>query len=94
MITFDDAIKKANEYLKNTDIPLVITQLGRFSEGWFFCFQSKEYLETGENSAQLAGNAPFIIDKDTGELHELGTEFSLGKYLQDYEEQKIVQNKM
>ncbi|MCW2256645.1 hypothetical protein M2263_002736 [Providencia alcalifaciens] len=57
-----------------------------------FCFQSKEYLETGESSAQLAGNAPFIIDKDTGERHELGTVFSLDKYLQDYEEQKIEKN--
>ncbi|CAG9415136.1 YrhB domain-containing protein [Providencia alcalifaciens] len=88
MITFDDAIKKANKYLKNTDSPLVITLQGRFSEGWFFCYQSKEYLETGEFSAQLAGNAPFVIDKDTGELHELGTAFPLEKYLQNYEEQK------
>lgn len=88
MITFDDAIKKADEYLKHTDSPLVITLQGRFSEGWFFCYQSKEYLETGEFSAQLAGNAPFVIDKDTGELHELGTAFPLEKYLQNYEEQK------
>lgn len=88
MITFDDAVKKANEYIKDTDIPLVITLQGRFSEGWFFCFQSKEYLETGDFSAQLAGNGPFIIDKDTGQLHELGTAYPLEKYLQDYEVEK------
>lgn len=40
MMTFDDAIKKAHEYLSNTDIPVVITVQGRFSEGWFFCFES------------------------------------------------------
>ena len=59
-----------------------------FSEGWFYCYQSKEYLETGEFSAQLVGNAPFIIDKDNGEIHSFGTAYPLDKYLLDYEQQK------
>lgn len=88
MVNFGDAVEKATEYLKDTDIPVVITLQGRFSEGWFFCFQSREYLETGEFSAQLAGNSPFIVDKDTGEIHELGTAYPIEKYLQDYEEKK------
>jgi hypothetical protein len=49
---------------------------------------NREYLETGEFSAQLAGNAPFIIDKDHGEIHSFGTAYPLDKYLQDYEQQK------
>jgi hypothetical protein len=53
-----------------------------------FCFQSREYLETGEFSAQLAGNSPFLVDKDTGEIHELGTAYPIEKYLQDYKENK------
>lgn len=88
MINFDEAVEKAKNYLKDADIPVVITLQGRFAEGWFFCFQSREYLETGEFSAQLAGNSPFIIDKDTGEIHELGTAYPIEKYLQDYEEKK------
>lgn len=88
MITFDEAVKKANEYLSDSEFPVVITSQGRFSEGWFFCFQSKEYIETGDISALLAGNAPFIIDKDTGELHELGTAQPLKEYLQEYEKKK------
>lgn len=88
MITFNDAVSKATEHLKDSDIPVVITLQGRFAEGWFFCFESYEYLETGEFSAQLAGNAPFIVDKDTGEIHELGTAYPLEKYLYDYEENK------
>lgn len=88
MINFDEAVEKAKNYLKDADIPVVITLQGRFAEGWFFCFQSREYLETGEFSAQLAGNSPFIIDKDTGEIHELGTAYPIEKYLQDYEERK------
>ncbi|MDF7670811.1 YrhB domain-containing protein [Orbaceae bacterium ESL0721] len=88
MITFDNAVQKANEYIKESDIPLVITLQGRFSEGWFFCFQSKEYLETGESSCQLIGNSPFIVDKDDGKIYELGTAYPLEKYLKDYEIKK------
>ena len=88
MISYEEAVEKATEYLKDTDIPVVITLHGRFSEGWFFCFQSREYLETGETSALLAGNAPFIVDKDTGEIHVFGTAHPLKEYLQNYEEQK------
>ncbi len=35
-----------------------------------------------------AGNAPFIIDKDSGEIHSLGTAKPLEEYLQDYEIKK------
>ena len=62
MITYQVAMAKALDYLKDYDSPVVITCHGRFSEGWFCCHVSREYLETGEFSAQLAGNAPFIID--------------------------------
>ncbi|MCU6348444.1 YrhB family protein [Enterobacter quasiroggenkampii] len=88
MITFDEAVNKAIEYLEKTEVPVVITLQGRFSEGWFFYFQSRAYLETGYFSAQLIGNSPFIIDKDAGEIHELGTAYPIEKYLQDYEEEK------
>ena len=54
----------------------------------FFCFESREYLETGDNAARLAGNAPFIIDKNSGEIYDLGTTWPLEKYLKDYEESK------
>lgn len=40
MVNFVEAVEKATEYLKDTDVPVVITLQGRFSEGWFFCFQS------------------------------------------------------
>ncbi|AWH88635.1 YrhB domain-containing protein [Limnobaculum parvum] len=88
MITFDEAVKKANDYLENIGIPAVMTLQGRFSEGWFFCFQSRKYFETGNFSDQLTGNAPFIIDKDSGDIHTLGTAYPLEKYLKDYEDGK------
>ncbi|HCB5733770.1 TPA: hypothetical protein M1I42_004588, partial [Salmonella enterica subsp. salamae serovar 42:r:-] len=40
-------------------------------------FEYRKYLETGGNASRLAENAPFIIDKDSGEIVELGTAWSL-----------------
>ena len=89
MITYESALERAKAYLKDSDIPLQLTCEGEFSEGWFFCYQSKEYLETGSFSAQLAGNGPFLIDKETGELHVLGTAKSLKEYLDQYVMKKL-----
>lgn len=36
MITYEEAINKANKYLYDADTPVVITLHGRFTEGWFF----------------------------------------------------------
>lgn len=88
VITFEDAMKKAVHYLQDSEVLLQMTFQGEFSEGWYFCFQSKEYMETGNPSAQLAGNAPFLIDRDTGELHALGTAHPLEDYLNEYVEGK------
>ncbi|SQH38626.1 Uncharacterised protein [Salmonella enterica] len=57
-----------------------------------FFFEYRKYLETGGNASRLAGNAPFIIDKDSGEIVELGTAWPLEKYLKDYEESKTTRS--
>ena len=46
----------------------------------FFVFNFENILNQG-GATQLAGNAPFIIDKDTGEVHDLGTAYPIEKYL-------------
>jgi hypothetical protein len=92
MFTYEEAINKANTYLSEADASVVITLHGRFAEGWFFCFESREYLETGDNASRLAGNVPFIIDKDSGEIVDLGTAWPLEKYLKDYETSKTTRS--
>jgi len=84
MFTYPYALKKAQEYLDDSEIPLQITEEGEFAGGWFFCFQSAEFLRTGDSSDQLAGNGPFLIDRNTGELVELGTAEPLESYLERY----------
>ena len=36
VISYKEAINKANKYLYDADAPVVITLHGRFAEGWFF----------------------------------------------------------
>jgi hypothetical protein len=43
-------VDEASDYLKDYDTPVVIALHGRFSEGWFFHYQSRKHLETGEFS--------------------------------------------
>ncbi|MCU1045140.1 hypothetical protein JAK48_01045 [Stenotrophomonas maltophilia] len=89
MIEFEDAMRKAVAYLEDSDIPLRVTSWGQFSEGWYFCYQSVEYLDTGEFSAQLAGNAPFVVDRDSGEVFDLGTDKPVEEYVVDYVNNKL-----
>ena len=48
--------------------------------GWLFFYNSKKYIETGEFSYCLAGNAPILIDK-VGKVHITGTAYELEYYL-------------
>ncbi|MFP0197881.1 YrhB domain-containing protein [Pseudomonas sp. PHC1] len=88
MITYEKSLEIVNEYLRKSNIPLAITYSEEFLDGWMFCFDSKEYVETGEFSAQLAGNGPLLVDRDTGELHSFGTARPPKEYLEEYSEKK------
>jgi len=52
--------------------------------GWVFGYQHREFLQTGEISAALAGNAPLLIDKNTTQLHTLGTAHPVEYYVKNY----------
>lgn len=53
--------------------------------GWIFFYQSSEYLRTQDPAAMLAGNAPVIVNRETGELTITGTAWPVEKYIEDYE---------
>ena len=51
--------------------------------GWLFFYQTKKYISTGSISDMLIGNAPFIVEKSTGDIFILGTEKPIKKYIQE-----------
>ncbi|GIQ77154.1 YrhB domain-containing protein [Bradyrhizobium sp. RD5-C2] len=53
--------------------------------GWIFFYQSKEFLDHGTPSAQLAGNSPIIVNRSTSELRVAGAPRPLERYLEEYE---------
>src|SRR3979409_2148281 len=53
--------------------------------GWIFFSQAKGCLDNGTASAQFAGNAPIIVNRNTSELRVTGTAKPLEHYLEEYE---------
>lgn len=76
------------DLLKKTEIELnVQLQISDVLEkdfGWIFLFDSKEYVETGNNSSRLAGNSPLIFDKLDGVIYITGTSDTLDAYVEQY----------
>lgn len=55
------------------------------SWGWVFFYQSRAFVESGDDAEMLAGNSPVIVNRYTGELVYTGTAYDIEEYLQEYE---------
>lgn len=53
--------------------------------GWVFFYGTSEYLESGNFDEGLVGNAPYIVNKNTGEIIETGTAYDIEHYIKEYE---------
>ena len=49
--------------------------------GWVFFYESKKYMASGSIGDRLAGNAPIIVDRSDGSLHETGTAYPIEHYI-------------
>lgn len=52
--------------------------------GWVFFWNSKKYQETGEFHYALAGNAPLIVDRLDGSVHETSTAYPIEEIIENY----------
>lgn len=93
MITLNDAIVKANEYVEGIqltsqlELALLLEDTIEFELGWVFFYQSKEYIQTGDFLDAIAGNAPIIVNKYDGSLHVTGTAHTVEWYIAKYVEE-------
>lgn len=53
--------------------------------GWVFFYDSAKYLESGSISDALAGNAPILIAREDGSVHETGTAHPVEHYIEAYQ---------
>jgi hypothetical protein len=53
--------------------------------GWVFFYQSRQFLDTGDFSSRLLGNAPIIVNGRTGVAAHTGTAYPIEHYITEYE---------
>jgi hypothetical protein len=53
--------------------------------GWVFFYTSRKWHETRDIRYAIAGNAPIIVERQTGNLISTGTAMATEKYIENYE---------
>jgi len=76
----------AEEFIGNMaagqlDLVIVDSLTMDIGVGWVFMYHSKRYLETLDFRYQLAGNAPLIVEKNSGAVHVTGTAHPIDYYV-------------
>ncbi len=96
MITLEEAKNKVYEVAcqewRNESYPedrLIIIDSATIDkkEFWVFFYTSKLWYETNDMNYAIAGNAPIIVNKITGQLRVTGTAYGIEKYIKEYEEE-------
>jgi hypothetical protein len=92
MITLEEAkalvqaeISRDNPYEPDMKLEILDAETVEKEWGWIFCYDSVDHIRTGDDRYLLAGNAPIIVNKATGELFVTGTAWPIEKYVEDYE---------
>jgi hypothetical protein len=95
-VTFEEAKEIAKAYIEanqlrpedQTDGNKLILSEGETIEkeyGWHFFSAPSKFIETEDIRYAIAGNAPFLIEKENGRLVEFGTAYPIEYYIEQYE---------
>lgn len=64
-------------------LDIVVTDVLELPDAWVVHYQSRAFVESGNFSDRLAGNAPFVICKKTGKFVVLCTALPLERQIQE-----------
>lgn len=84
MISFEQARQIALDKI-GPDCGLINEATGEKPYGWYFCYQSKAYQESGRMEDMLIGHGGFLVEKMDGRVVEFGSVYPLGRYFELYE---------
>lgn len=84
MITFEEAEQIVIDRI-GPDCAIVSDSIVEKPYGWYFNFQSKKYVETGDFREMLVGSGGFIVEKENGKISELGSHYTLEENFEIYE---------
>ena len=86
MLTLTECRKIASDHLSvlfaNADLFEMPVHSGEY--GWVFSYQSRQYIQTNNMSDALIGNSPILVDKNSHEIHILGSGFPVEYYIENY----------
>jgi hypothetical protein len=82
-----EIVSKRLQEMNSSGEPFVLVENSTIEKpfGWVFFYNSKRFLETGENSSRLAGNGPVIVNKHSGSVEFFGSARPLIEILAEYE---------
>ena len=81
-----EAVGGKRDWLPEGDEIIVVeTETIERSWGWAIFHTSKLWLETNDIKYALAGNAPTLVERETGKLIPTGTAFSIDRYIENHE---------
>jgi hypothetical protein len=84
MITFEEAIQIAHDKI-GPDCALIDNATMEKPYGWYFCYQSKAYIQSGDDRYALFGSGGLIVERNDGDVFEFGSAYPLERYLAAYE---------
>jgi len=97
MMTFDQAKKIVNDRLTkivpstSNDSLIIVDELTiEKPYAWIFTYTSQLWLETKDDKYAIAGNAPIIIDKQTGKQTSYSTAYDMTSLIDKYEEEQKI----
>lgn len=84
MLTFELARQLALAKIGD-DCALCEDALRELASGWYFAFQTRAYLATGDENEMLVGNGGFVISKEDGRIFDFSSAFPLERNIAFYE---------
>lgn len=78
-------LEKTNDKYDPIDYVVLSSETIEKPWGWVFFYQSKAYIESGDFRDSLCGNAPIIVNCNTGVLTYTGTANDIEHYIKEYE---------
>ena len=85
MITLKQAQEIAQNELDklnpNQDL-VILDKFVEFDKGWIFFYETRKYVETGDDHFSLFGNGPIAVGAENGKVLHFGTGYDIDYYIQ------------
>ena len=82
MLTYEEARRIAEAHAGK--LVLMEEAIREEPFGWYFVAQSRAYVETRKLEHMLVGSGGFVVDRETGRVHEFGSAHPLERNLRAY----------